>query len=515
MRWELCALILLLLIPAGASAAQTDQPDDCTIDLMLAFDGSGSIPPDDFQAMKIFIQQLVNVFEIGPDASRIGLLQFSDTAELYITLSDDADLINAAIDNMTQFGDYTNLARAISLATEQFAAPRDDVPRAIILLTDGLHNLEGDPLREAQTAQDMGIEIFGVAVGEFDTSELMAIAGSEENVIQVGSFAGLSAIADSLLSSACGVIIETVALPTPIPATATPIRTPTASPTDESPRTGVVFVSDQDGDSEIFAIDPATNDMQQLTQNSAADGSPAWSPDGSQIAWQSDQTGNFEIWVMDSDGSNPHQLTDDASTAQDPAWSPDGTQIAFALDSSGDFDIWLMNSDGSDARVIIQNAEASERAPSWSPDAEWLVYMSDKSGGRELYLFNLDDGSEQRLTTNSVYDGLPDWQSDGPLTVFATVRSPESNGEFEIYVTDSTIGNADQTNAQQVTANLIADDDPDWSPDGQAIVYQTLQAGQWDLWIVNSDGSSARALIGGPSNETAPNWGVWPVVSQN
>jgi hypothetical protein len=497
-------LLVAAFVPMETASAQDDE---CIIDLMLVFDGSGSIPPDDFVVMKIFIQQLVNAFEIGPDASRIGMLQFSDTAELYITLSDDADLINAAIDNMTQFGNYTNLARAISLASDQFVQPRGDVPRAMILLTDGLHNLEGDPIREAQTARDAGIEIFGVAVGAFDTSELMAIAGAEENLIQVGSFAGLSSIADNLLSSACGVTVETVELPTPIPATVTPIRTPvptlTSSPTSAAPsRTGIVFVSDSDGDREIFVIDPVSSELQQLTDNSVDDNYPAWSPDGGQIAWVA---GN-DIWVMNADGSSPMRLTDDAAQDFDPAWSPDGLQIAYASDRNGDADIWLMDSGGGNAQVIIQNADATDRAPSFSPDSESLVYMSDVSGGRELYVYNLSDGGTVRLTDNGVYDGLPDWQSDGPLIVFATVRAAESSGEYEIYVTDSGIANADQDNARQITANTLADDDPAWSPDGESIVYQTFADGHWNLWIIEVATGTSRALMGGPANDTSPDW---------
>jgi Tol biopolymer transport system component len=345
----------------------------------------------------------------------------------------------------------------------------------------------------------------------------------------------LSAIADTLLSSACGVTVETVELPTPIPATATAVRTPQpsiaeigtqiAASTIEPPpnsdtihpelfsRTGVVFVSDRDGDREIlvkypfmFVNDSPPSEMQQLTDNNIDDNYPAWSPDGTQIAWVSDA----DLWVMNATGTGASQLTDDSADELDPAWSPDGTQIAFASDRNGDFDIWLLDVGTGEASVLIQKNGTSERAPSWSPDGESLVYMSDASGGRELYVFHLSSGSEIRLTDNAVYDGLPDWH--GSMIVFATVRSPDSGGEFEIYRADASLGNADQSNAIQVTANQVADDDPAWSPDGQSIVYQTMQDGQWDLWIIDGDGNS-RMLIGGPSNETAPDWGFWPSVS--
>jgi Tol biopolymer transport system component len=134
--------------------------------------------------------------------------------------------------------------------------------------------------------------------------------------------------------------------------------------------------------------------------------------------------------------------------------------------------------------------------------------MSDKSGGRELYLLDLTSNSEQRLTNNGVYDGLPDWQPDGTLVLFGTVRAPESGGEFEIYLADVLAGNADQTNARQLTVNTVGDDDPAWSPDGRSIVYQTFLDGNWDLWIIPA-GGVPQPLVDTSFNETSPDWGWW------
>ena len=77
------------------------------------------------------------------------------------------------------------------------------------------------------------------------------------------------------------------------------------------------------------------------------DRSPAWSPDGSRIAFESFRDRNHEIYVMNADGSDVIQLTDNRGFDRSPAWSPDGSRIAFDSDRDGNDEIYVMNADGS------------------------------------------------------------------------------------------------------------------------------------------------------------------------
>ena len=83
---------------------------------------------------------------------------------------------------------------------------------------------------------------------------------------------------------------------------------------------------------------------------------PAWSPDGSRIAWSSERDGNREIYVMDADGSNPTNLTGDPGYDSSPAWSPDGQRILFNSRRDGNLEIYVMDADGSNQVRLTRNA---------------------------------------------------------------------------------------------------------------------------------------------------------------
>ncbi|MDP6512914.1 MAG: hypothetical protein QF878_06995 [SAR202 cluster bacterium] len=101
-----------------------------------------------------------------------------------------------------------------------------------------------------------------------------------------------------------------------------------------------------------------------LTNNSAADADPAWSPDGAKIAFWSGRDGNSEMYVMNTDGSDQTRLT--TNDAWEPAWSPDGAKIAFSSHRDGDWEIYLMNADGS-GQTRLTNDPAHDSSPAWSP----------------------------------------------------------------------------------------------------------------------------------------------------
>lgn len=94
--------------------------------------------------------------------------------------------------------------------------------------------------------------------------------------------------------------------------------------------------------------------------------SPSLSPDGERIAFVSNRDGNYEIYVMDADGKNLQRVTRDSGTDIDPVWSPDGQWLAFASDRDGDFEIYIVQVDGSGLRQLTEN-DADDLKPAWSP----------------------------------------------------------------------------------------------------------------------------------------------------
>jgi TolB protein len=196
---------------------------------------------------------------------------------------------------------------------------------------------------------------------------------------------------------------------------------------------------------------------------------PTWSPDGSLIAFDGEdpdgepvaETGGLtpQIWVVPSDGSGaPEMLTAEPAGALDPAWSPDGSRIAYR--SRGDGRIISMASDGSDARPLTDGPGDAE--PAWSPDGTRIVFSSERSGDREIYVMAADGSDVTQLTDSPDFDGQPTWSPDGTMIAFATDRGASR----DIYLMQ-----ADGSGQVDVSANGPSDDgehrgsdfSPSWS----------------------------------------------------
>jgi CubicO group peptidase (beta-lactamase class C family) len=160
------------------------------------------------------------------------------------------------------------------------------------------------------------------------------------------------------------------------------------------------------------------SNQRKLTDFGAVDWFPAWSPDGSRIAFVSNRDGNDEIYSMNADGSDARRLTQTADADESfPAWSPDGSHISFDSNRGGNWDVYVMASDGSDVRRLT-NHPGEDWISSWSPDGQRIVFESKRDGNYEIYVMNADGSGQQRLTRNAVQDGDPSWSPDGSRIVF-------------------------------------------------------------------------------------------------
>lgn len=326
---------------------------------------------------------------------------------------------------------------------------------------------------------------------------------------------------------------------TPTP-TLTPTKTPTEAPSKTSTpkathRHRIAFVSDRDGNVEIFSMYSDGIGLTRLTNSPEDESYPGWSPDGTRIAFYRTKSSD-NLYVMNADGTGLTALPGHAAaelTSQAPTWSPDGLHLAFTssdadgatvstinIDGSnlralapGLLPVWsrdgrqiaylsrsnapfLMNADGTNPHQLAQLTYLRPYPPNWSPDGTQLLFMAAQSleTPAMIYIVNAD-GSGFKVVTDQAYYGYgaPEWAPDGQWITFVIKNGSTS----EIYRIRS-----DGTELTQLTYNSMPEFSPLWAFDGSLLAF----TGEMDIWVMYPDGGDVRRLTDHPAVDRAPRW---------
>ena len=252
----------------------------------------------------------------------------------------------------------------------------------------------------------------------------------------------------------------------------------------------IAFDTNRDGNEEIYVMNPDGTAPTRLTNDAVGDFGPAWSPDGTKIAFNK----GFDIFVMNADGSSPTKLTSAAAMNIGPSWSPDGTKIAFHSSRDGNFEIYVMDADGSNQTRLTSNA-AGDFAPAWSPDGQRIVFRSNRDGNNEIYVMAKDGTAQTRVTFNTADDQEPKFSGDGTKIIFTRALPTR-----QITVIDD-----DGTNTVQLTSagnNFF----PTVSPDGKQIAFVSDRDGNDEIYSMRFDGIAQERLTTSFAVDVHPSW---------
>jgi TolB protein len=206
------------------------------------------------------------------------------------------------------------------------------------------------------------------------------------------------------------------------------------------------------------------------------------------------------ITLVYADGSGVYRLTSGPGTDYTPAWSPDGSRIAYVSASPGARGLFLINPDGSGKTQLVEHAA---QYPAWSPDGSRIAYVAPYQGASGIYVVNADPesaeyGVETPLTAASTIISGPAWSADGESIVFDARQA----GSADIY-------RVALDGSGQVALTSSADDDtnPIVSPDGKSIAFLSYRDGPApEIYVMDADGSHPVRLTSNPGNQKCLGW---------
>jgi len=224
--------------------------------------------------------------------------------------------------------------------------------------------------------------------------------------------------------------------------------------------------------------------------------SPAWSADGTRLAYVSFETGKPVVYSHTIASGERRAVANFRGSNSAPGWAPDGKSLAVVLTRDGISQIYSINLDGSGMRRLT-NSSAIDTEPVFSPDGKFIYFTSDRGGGPQIYRMGTDGSGVQRVTFNGDYNVSPRLSSDGRLLAYVGRRA----GKFQVHSLDLA------TNQELVLTDTVMDESPSFAPNGRMLLYATEVSGRGILATASTD-ARVRTRLSGPSGDVRePTWG--------
>ncbi|MEN3296089.1 MAG: TolB protein [Burkholderiales bacterium] len=224
--------------------------------------------------------------------------------------------------------------------------------------------------------------------------------------------------------------------------------------------------------------------------------SPAWSPDGTKVAYVSFEQKKPVVYVQNLVTRQRNVIANYKGSNSAPAWSPDGSKLALALSREGLTQVFVVNADGTGLRRL-SNTNGIDTEPQFSADGQSIYFTSDRSGGPQIYKMSVSGGDAQRVTFNGSYNISPRVSPDGKTLAYVSRR----DGRFQLYALDLANGQ------EQRLSDTAKDESPSFAPNGRYIMYATETGRRGTLAVVSVDGRVKHRLTTQAGDVREPTWG--------
>jgi TolB protein len=266
--------------------------------------------------------------------------------------------------------------------------------------------------------------------------------------------------------------------------------------------TKIAFQCDKTGKKEIYTSNFDGSDVRQVTRLRSIAMAPAWSPDGTKIAFSvynrhSDNVKNIDLFEFNFRTGSLRPLSNRRGMNSGANYSPNGQQIAYTMSYSGNPQIYVLDLSSKDSTQMTRSV-GFDVDPAFSPDGSKLAFVSTRPGKPMLYLLDVKNPSDvKRLTYAGQLNATPSWSPDGKRIAFAGWLDKH----FDLFTITPDGGKIDR-----LTKDEGNNEDPSYSPDGNFLAFTSNRSPGKNVYIMSTEGSNVKRLTFGLGNCVAPKW---------
>ncbi len=228
--------------------------------------------------------------------------------------------------------------------------------------------------------------------------------------------------------------------------------------------------------------------------------SPAWSPNGKELAYVSFERQKAVVFVHNVASGERRAIADFRGSNSAPAWAPDGERLAVTLSRDGGSQLFTIGRNGEGVRRLA-TSPAIDTEAEYTADGRYLYFTSDRGGAPQIYRMTANGGGAERVTFSGSYNISPTVSPDGRTLAYVS----RSGNTFRLVVLDlSTPG------AQPVPITDTSDDEhPSFAPNGRLLIYATKVQGRSVLMTTTLDGKIKARLPSQTADLREPVWGPY------